>query len=57
MHPAVQKMLEVLPAYAGHFEARGWNSPSELHKEKPTIDFRSSSFAESLYGDDNWQRD
>lgn len=56
MHSDVAKLLEVLPAYKDRLEAREWNLPTGLHKEKPTIDLHSSSLIEKLYGDEGWQQ-
>lgn len=55
IHPKAKKLLEILPAYKDHLEAKGWNSPSGSRKERPEIDFNSPSFAENLYGDESWQ--
>ncbi len=57
IHPIARKLLEVLPAYAGQLESHEWNSLEGLHEVRPTIDFDSPSFTESLYGDERWQHD
>jgi tetratricopeptide (TPR) repeat protein/nucleoside phosphorylase len=57
MHRMTKKLLEALPAYSSQLEDLEWNSPAGLRMERPTIDLESSSFTESLYGDDKWPRD